>query len=101
MKCNPKAAPRPTKDDYEWYKGNTLLTSSPPYTIEYGEYSTLIIDNVEKNRDEGDYKCFAKNFLGNDEATGKATVLGENIMMYRFDTKSFRYKSFRGYKLKQ
>ena len=96
MKCNPKAAPRPTKDNYKWYKGNTLLTSSPPYKIEYGEYSTLIIDNVDKNRDEGDYKCFAENFLGSHEATGKATVLGENIMMYRFDTKSFR-----GYKLKQ
>ena len=98
MKCNPKAAPRPTRVQYKWYKGNTLLTSSSdsPYTIEYGEYSTLIIDNVDKNRDEGDYKCFAENFLGSDEATGKATVLGENIMMYRFDTKSFR-----GYKLKQ
>ena len=73
----------------KWYKGNTLLTSSPPYRIEYGEYSTLIIDNVDKNRDEGDYKCFAKNFLGNDEATGKATVLGESIMMCRFDTSRF------------
>ena len=56
----------------------------------------MIIDNVDKNRDEGDYKCFAGNFLGSDEATEKATVLGESIMMYRFDTKSFR-----GYKLKQ
>ena len=89
MKCNPKTALRPTKDEYKWYKGNTLLTSSPPYRIEYGEYCTLIIDNVDKNRDEGDYKCVAENFLGKDEATGKATVLGENIMMYRFaDTNS-------------
>ena len=101
LKCNPKAAPRPTKDQYKWYKGTTLLTSSSPYRIEYGEYSTLIVDNVDKDRDEGLYKCFAENFLGNDEATGTATVLGENFMMYRFDTKSFRYKSFRGYKLKQ
>ena len=96
-----KAAPRPSKDQYKWYKGTTLLTSSSPYRIEYGEYSTLIVDNVDKDRDEGLYKCFAENFLGNDEATGTATVLGENVMMYRFDTKSFRYKSFRGYKLKQ
>ena len=56
----------------------------------------MIVDNVDKDRDEGLYKCFAENFLGNDEATGTATVLGENVMMYRFDTKSFR-----GYKLKQ
>ena len=49
----------------------------------------MIIDNVDKNRDEGDYKCFAENFLGNDEATGKATVLGENVMMYRSDTSRF------------
>ena len=49
----------------------------------------MIIDNVDKNRDEGDYKCFAGNFLGQDEATGKATVLGENVMMYRFDTSRF------------
>ena len=47
----------------------------------------MIIDNVDKNRDEGDYKCFAENFLGSDEATGKATVLGEN----NHDV-SFRYK---------
>jgi len=101
LTCNPKAAPRPTKDQYKWYKGTTLLTSSPSYRIEYGEYSTLIIDNVEKDRDEGIYKCYAENYLGSDEATEKATVLGENVMMYRFDTKSSRYKSFRGYKLKQ
>ena len=50
----------------------------------------MVIDKVDKNRDEGDYKCFAKNFLGSDEATGKATVLGENIIMYCFDTKSFQ-----------
>ena len=49
----------------------------------------MIIDNVDKNRDEGDYKCFAANFLGQDEATGKATVLGENVMMYCFDTSRF------------
>ena len=49
----------------------------------------MVIDKVDKNRDEGDYKCFAKNFLGSDEATGKATVLGENILMYRFDTSRF------------
>ena len=80
MKCNPKAAPRPTKDDYEWYKGNTLLTSSPPYRIEYGEYSTLIVDNVDKDRDEGLYKCYAKNSLGYDEATENATVFSENYI---------------------
>ena len=61
----------------------------------------MIIDNVEKDRDEGSYNCYVENFLGSDEATEKATVLGENVMMYRFDSKSSRYKSFRGYKLKQ
>ena len=49
----------------------------------------MIIDNVDKNRDKGIYKCYAENFLGYDEATGKATVLGENVMMYRFDTSRF------------
>ena len=87
LKCNPKAAPRPSKDQYKWYKGTTLLTSSPPYRIVHGEFSTLIIDNVDKNRDEGLYKCYAENFLGNDEATATATVLGENVMHV-----SFRYK---------
>ncbi|CAH3151030.1 unnamed protein product, partial [Porites lobata] len=87
LKCNPKAAPRPPKDQYKWYKGTTLLTSSPPYKIEYGEYSTLIIDNVDKNRDEGDYKCFAANFLGQDEATGKATVLERTIITVRPENK--------------
>ena len=49
----------------------------------------MIVDNVDKDRDEGLYKCFAENFLGIDEATGTATVLGENVMMYRFDTSRF------------
>ena len=49
----------------------------------------MIVDNVDKDRDEGLYKCFAENLLGNDEATGTATVLGENVMMYRFDTSRF------------
>ena len=40
----------------------------------------MIIDNVDKNRDEGLYKCYAENFLGNNEATVTATVLGENVM---------------------
>ena len=80
LTCNPKAAPRPTKDQYKWYKGTTLLTSSPPYRIEYGEFSTLIIDNVDQNRDEGLYKCYAENFLGNATENATATVLGENTM---------------------
>ena len=80
LTCNPRAAPRATKDQYKWYKGTTLLTSSPPYKIEHGKFSTLIIDNVDKNRDEGLYKCYAENFLGNNEATATATVLGENVM---------------------
>ena len=80
LTCNPRAAPRATKDQYKWYKGTTLLTSSPPYRIEHGEFSTLIIDNVDKNRDEGLYKCYAENFLGNSEATATATVFGEKVM---------------------
>ena len=80
LKCNPKAAPRPTKDQYKWYKGTTLLTSSPPYRIEHEEFSTLIIDNVDQNRDEGLYKCYAENFLGNATENATATVLGENTM---------------------
>ena len=56
------------------------MTSSPPYRIEHREFSTLIIDNVDKNRDEGLYTCYAKNFLGNATETVTATVLGENIM---------------------
>ena len=80
LKCNPKAAPRPSKDQYKWYKGTTLLTSSPSYRIEHGEFSTLIIDKVDQNRDEGPYRCYAKNFLGNTTETATATVLGENYI---------------------
>ena len=80
LTCNPKAAPRPSKDQYKWYKGTTLLTSSPPYRIEHGEYSTLIIDNADKNRDQGLYKCYAENVLGNATENATATVFGENTM---------------------
>ena len=78
LTCNPKAAPWPSKDEYKWYKGTTLLRSSPPYRIEHEEFSTLIIDKVDENRDEGPYTCYAENFLGNATETATATVLGEN-----------------------
>ena len=77
LTCNPKAAPRPS--EYKWYKGKTLLTSSPGYRIEHGEFSTLIIDKVE-NRDKGLYTCYAKNSLGHAEATANATVFSENYI---------------------
>ena len=80
LKCNPKAGPRPSKDQYKWYKGTTLLTSSPPYRIEHGEFSTLIIDKVDKNRDKGPYTCYAKNSLGHAEATANAIVFSENYI---------------------
>ncbi|XP_073228626.1 fibronectin type III domain-containing protein-like [Porites lutea] len=78
LTCNPKAAPRPS--EYKWYKGTTLLTSSPPYRIEHGEFSTLIIDKVDENRDKGLYTCYAKNSLGHREATASATVFSENYI---------------------
>ena len=80
LTCNPKAAPRLSKDQYKWYKGTTLLTSSPPYRIEHGEFSTLIIDKVDEDRDEGPYTCYAKNFLGNATETATATVFSENYI---------------------
>ena len=80
LTCNPEAAPRPSKDQYKWYKGNTLLRSSPPYRIEHGEFSTLIIDKVDQNRDKGPYTCYAENVLGNATETANATVLGENFI---------------------
>ena len=80
LTCNPEAAPRPSKDQYKWYKGTTLLRSSPPYRIEHGEFSTLIIDKVDQNRDKGPYTCYAENFLGNATETATATFLGENFI---------------------
>ena len=77
LTCNPEAAPRPS--EYKWYNGTTLLTSSPRYRIEHGEFSTLIINKVEKE-DEGPYTCYAENFLGNATETANATVLGENFI---------------------
>ena len=59
LECNPKAAPWPS--EYKWYKGTTLLTSSPPLRIEHREFSVLIIENVVKNRDEGPYTYYGAN----------------------------------------
>ncbi|XP_073228624.1 fibronectin type III domain-containing protein-like [Porites lutea] len=87
LTCNPKAAPWPSKYQYKWYKGTTLLTSSPPYRIEHGEFSTLIIDQVDENRDEGPYKCYAENFLGNATETATATVLERTIITVRPEDK--------------
>ena len=83
LKCNPKAAPRPNM--LKWYKeGQELQTTTPPYSVEAD--GTLVIDTVIRERDTGEYECYAENFLGNDSAKARASVFGkdESVFLYIF-----------------
>ena len=73
LKCNPEAAPHP--DTFRWYKGGIVLKTTP-YRVESD--GTLVIAKVNKERDEGEYRCFAKNILGEATAYSNATVYGKN-----------------------
>ena len=85
LKCDPDAAPRPNL--YKWFKDGTELTMSPPYRLESD--GTLVISNVERSRDAGQYKCSATNFLNTAEATAQATVLGKDKSFFCFESFSF------------
>lgn len=72
LKCDPEAAPRPT---FKWYKGGKELNTAP-YSVQVD--GTLIINNVNRARDAGEFSCFATNFVGNDTAKADATIYGRS-----------------------
>ena len=71
LKCDPDAVPRPGL--YRWFKNGTEIIMTSPYRLESD--GTLVISNVQRSRDAGQYKCSAANFLATAEATAEATVL--------------------------
>ena len=74
LKCDPDAAPRP--NSYRWFKEGTEINMTSPYRLKSD--GTLVISEVQRNRDAGQYKCSATNILATDEATAEATVLGKD-----------------------
>lgn len=80
LKCEPDAAPKPT---FKWYftpKGG----DESQITIGQAGYrilsdGTLVIDKVTK-QDAGQYRCWASNSIGTDQATAEATILRKNMI---------------------
>ena len=72
LNCDPEATPRPT---FKWYKRDEELNTAP-YSLQLD--GTLIINNVNRARDAGEFSCFAKNFVGSATAKANATIYGRS-----------------------
>ncbi|XP_068125686.1 contactin-2 [Hyperolius riggenbachi] len=68
IQCNPRAAPTPV---ILWSKGTELLYNNSRITVTPN--GTLILKNLSRS-DEGNYTCFAENFMGKSNSTGILTV---------------------------
>ena len=75
LKCEPEAAPPP---EFKWYKGDTEITAGQPGYRMLSD-GTLVIDEVTKD-DAGQYRCWAKNFMGTASATAPAFILSKDVL---------------------
>ena len=74
LHCNPSAAPRPS---FQWFRNGILISSENSSRYEFQQNGTLIIKKVDKEDDEGNYTCKARNFLGEDSASAAVIVYGK------------------------
>ena len=76
LPCKPStAAPAPT---YEWYKNGELITYDEDSRYRLQMDGTLVIKEVDKDQDNVNYTCKAKNFKGEDSVTTVPIILGKN-----------------------
>lgn len=75
LPCEPSTgAPAPT---YEWFKNNELLTYDEGSRYRLENDGTLVIKEVDKDQDNVNYTCKAKNFKGEDSVTTVPIILGK------------------------
>ncbi|XP_046363431.1 neuroglian-like isoform X4 [Haliotis rufescens] len=67
LTCESSGKPKPS---VVWFKGNQPLTGDRHVVQDNGD---LLIKNVN-HKDTGNYKCYARNRFGKDEANGTLTV---------------------------
>ena len=75
MKCEPDAAPPP---EFRWFKDGKEIDQAGYRILSDG---TLVIDKVTK-QDKGQYRCWAKNFLDDAEATAPAYILSKYMLRW-------------------
>ncbi|XP_068758738.1 fibronectin type III domain-containing protein-like isoform X1 [Montipora capricornis] len=71
LHCNPSAAPRPS---FQWFRNGILISAENSSRYDFQQNGTLIIKRVDKENDEGNYTCKARNFLGEDSASAAVIV---------------------------
>ena len=84
LPCKPStAAPAPT---YEWFKNDELITSTEDsrYSVEMD--GTLVIKQVDKDQDNVNYTCKAKNFKGEDSVTTVPIIRGKKSITINYNT---------------
>ena len=70
--------PAPT---YEWFKNGELITYEEDSRYRLEMNGTLVIKEVDKDQDNVNYTCKAKN--GNDSVTTVPTILGKKEIYER------------------
>ena len=70
-RCEARAVPFP---QYAWYKNGVLLTNSSNSDVTLFR-NTLILRNLNKERDEGMYQCLANNTHGEVVSTAQLRIL--------------------------
>lgn len=75
LPCKPStAAPAPT---YEWLKNDELITYDEDSRYRLEMDGTLVIKEVDKDQDNVNYTCKAKNFKGEDSVTTVPIIRGK------------------------
>ena len=81
LPCEPStAAPAPT---YEWFKNDELITYDEDSRYRLEMDGTLVIKEVDKDQDNVNYTCKAKNFKGEDSVTTVPVILGKTKITIR------------------
>ena len=74
LQCNQSAAPHPT---FQWFRNGVLVTSENNSHYAILPDGTLVIKRVDKQLDEGNFTCKARNFLGEDSSSAVVVVNGK------------------------
>lgn len=64
---------------FQWLKdGHPLLSSSAHIDIQtFRDYTSLVIDRVDRARDSGNYTCLVSNSYGSDQHSSLLVVQGQ------------------------
>ena len=73
--CEVLGTPKP---EFEWYKGDVLLTSNERYSLNVNNDSYSLLISQSEEADAGIYRAVFKNEFGSSETKANANVLSKS-----------------------